>query len=160
MKTCFRCKETKDLSDFYQCKRDGYQSACKDCKRSLKNGPQGSDKIYYIKHKNKHNAKTKEYYHNHKDTLRPKMNEYQKNYSKLNRAACNANLVKYRASQLQATPKWANIEAIKEIYLRCPKGMEVDHIIPLQGKNVRGLHVEYNLQYLSIRENRRKGNRV
>lgn len=53
---------------------------------------------------------------------------------------------------------WANIDKIKEIYANCPPGYEVDHIIPLQGKLVSGLHVENNLQYLTISENRKKSN--
>jgi hypothetical protein len=66
---------------------------------------------------------------------------------------------KRRARKLKATPKWANLSYIKEIYLTCPKGFHVDHIIPLQGKNVCGLHIENNLQYLTVLENTRKGNR-
>lgn len=58
-----------------------------------------------------------------------------------------------------ATPNWANLEKIKEIYRDVPKGMHVDHIVPLNGNLVCGLHVENNLQYLSIEENLKKSNK-
>ena len=64
-----------------------------------------------------------------------------------------------KARKLKATPSWADLEKIKEIYLNCPEGYQVDHIIPLQGKLVCGLHVENNLQYLTSEENRRKSNK-
>jgi hypothetical protein len=70
-----------------------------------------------------------------------------------------ATTAKYRAKKLQATPAWADLDAIKEFYKNCPPGHEVDHIIPLQGKYVSGLHVENNLQYLPAHENKRKGNK-
>ena len=58
-----------------------------------------------------------------------------------------------------ATPSWANKGAISAIYKEAAeRGMHVDHIVPLKGKNVSGLHVEYNLQLLDPLENRRKGN--
>ena len=66
----------------------------------------------------------------------------------------------HRARKLKATPKWANMKKIRDIYLNCPKGFEVDHIIPLKGKTVSGLHVENNLQYLTKSENCSKGNKI
>ena len=67
---------------------------------------------------------------------------------------------KRRATKLRATPKFANINKIKEIYKNCPKGYHVDHIVPLQGKNVCGLHVEWNLQYLTPSDNCSKSNKL
>ena len=71
----------------------------------------------------------------------------------------NALVSKRRASKLQRTPAWADLEAIKQFYLNCPKGYHVDHIVPLQGVNVSGFHVLNNLQYLTAFENNSKGNK-
>ncbi len=73
-----------------------------------------------------------------------------------------ANEAKRRARKVNATPKWLTKEQITqmiEFYKQCPEGYEVDHIIPLRGKNVVGLHVPWNLQYLTIKENRQKSNK-
>ena len=56
------------------------------------------------------------------------------------------------------TPSWANKEKIKQFYMNKPEGHHVDHIIPLQGKYVSGLHVSENLQYLPAQENLLKNN--
>jgi hypothetical protein len=65
---------------------------------------------------------------------------------------------KSRAEKLQRTVSWADLKTIKSIYKDCPKGMEVDHIVPLVSPLVCGLHVENNLQYLTKKENRSKWN--
>lgn len=66
---------------------------------------------------------------------------------------------KYRAAKLNAIPKWADLNKIKEIYNKCPEGYHVDHVIPLQGKIVCGLHIDINLQYLTATENMKKSNK-
>ena len=64
-----------------------------------------------------------------------------------------------KAEKLKRTPSWANLDIIRDIYKYCPEDCHVDHIVPLQGKLVCGLHVESNLQYLSAKDNLAKGNR-
>lgn len=64
---------------------------------------------------------------------------------------------KYRAKKYRVLAPNADKEKIKEIYLNCPDGYEVDHIIPLSRG---GLHHQDNLQYLLKEENRRKNNRI
>jgi len=63
---------------------------------------------------------------------------------------------RYRARQYKVLDPGANLAKIKEIYRNCPEGHEVDHIVPL---SKGGKHHEDNLQYLTIKENRSKGNR-
>lgn len=70
-----------------------------------------------------------------------------------------ANTSRERAELLYRTPSWAEKEEIRQFYLACPKGYHVDHIIPLQGKLVSGLHVLSNLQYLPASENLSKRNK-
>ena len=59
----------------------------------------------------------------------------------------------------QAMPPWANLAKIKEVYRDCPVGFHVDHIIPLQGALVCGLHVETNLISIPAKDNLTKGNK-
>ena len=128
---------------------------------------------YYLKNKEELSIKHKEYRLKNLDTIKEKVRLYSKKYYLNNIEYCKnyqkqwrknnpqKNRLKEanrRARKLQATPSWANMEKIKEIYLNCPKGYHVDHIIPLQGNTVCGLHVENNLQYLKAKENLRKGN--
>jgi len=70
------------------------------------------------------------------------------------------------ATKLHATPPWADFDAIQKLYalskeLTTETGIkhEVDHIIPLRGKNVTGLHVHQNLRVIPKAENASKGNR-
>lgn len=65
-----------------------------------------------------------------------------------------------RAKRLKRIPSWSEIEKIKEFYANCPPGYEVDHIYPLLGETVSGLHVLANLQYLTMEENRSKKNKM
>ncbi len=76
-----------------------------------------------------------------------------------NKQAYFAANARRRAAKLQRTPDWSDLTRIREIYQNCPPGYHVDHIVPLRGKNVSGLHVSWNLQYLTPQENNRKNNK-
>ncbi|MFI3218381.1 MAG: HNH endonuclease signature motif containing protein [Methylococcales bacterium] len=69
------------------------------------------------------------------------------------------NSIRKRRVHEHQTPKWADLDKIDEIYRNRPEGYHVDHIVPLNGVNVSGLHVESNLQYLTAEENLSKSNK-
>jgi len=71
-----------------------------------------------------------------------------------------------RRNKIKATmPKWADVKEIEDVYARCfelnrggQDKYEVDHIIPLNGKLVSGLHIATNLRITKASENRKKSN--
>ena len=77
-------------------------------------------------------------------------------------------VAKARAHQLKKfTPKWADLKKIESFYFLAAKmtkktGVKhsVDHIVPLRGENVTGLHCEFNLQVLTLSENMKKRNHM
>jgi len=72
-----------------------------------------------------------------------------------------------RARLLLASPIWSDRQRIKEIYAKAlwmcrqhgKRSYHVDHIVPLAGKNVCGLHVHQNLRIITKRENLAKSAR-
>ncbi len=80
-----------------------------------------------------------------------------------NKAKYPAYVAARKARKLQATPPWADMKAIQAVYEQARRvtletGVlhEVDHVHPLQGKTLCGLHVHWNLQILTRTENRKK----
>lgn len=89
----------------------------------------------------------------------------QKAWADANRHVFTASTAKIRAKIIQRTPAWADWTEIQKFYNEARKltrqtGIEhqVDHIVPLNGKNVSGLHVHYNLQVITKDENLKKRN--
>lgn len=180
-KLCSKCEQSKLSIEFYKdsSKKDGLTSYCKPCRilSSKERVDRNKDLVkahkaaYYLENKETIDSRNHLNYQNNKDKYKVAKDIYRevhkerfkiwfKNHSKEKRKYYNHISAKRRAAKLNQTPKWADLKAIEEFYKNCPKGYSVDHIIPLQGKNVRGLHVLENLQYLTKSENSRKGNRV
>ncbi len=89
-------------------------------------------------------------------------------YSSAHKEIIRAKRARRRAAQRQAIPPWLSTSHKKEIlgfYTKAVEATEqtgilweVDHIVPLQGKTVCGLHVPWNLQLLTQRDNGIKRN--
>ena len=116
-------------------------------------------KAKYTKNAETLRQKRRDWYYQNIEAARaeaiPRSREWRKN----NPGHRNALSRSYMLTKIKRTPAWANNKAIVEFYKACPKGYHVDHIVPLRGKQVSGLHVENNLQYLPAMENLRKANR-
>lgn len=149
MKTCSRCKTTKELTAFNkkQDAKDGMHSYCKLCQSAYNH--------QYHKENKKTIARRKHQYHYANLKTRIK-----------NGAKWTADR---RARKLKATfgNEELNDLVFKEAYAlsklrKEATGVpfEVDHIVPLKGKNVCGFHSWNNIQVIPKSQNRSKGNRM
>lgn len=145
---------------YYIKNKDRQKSTSKAWRESNPDAQRAYSKKYYENNKNKYLEKRPQYWATTYKNNSEKIKKYRKEYYENNKHRYRANCAKRKAAKLQQTPKWADLKAIAEFYKNCPEGYHVDHIIPLQGKNVRGLHTLENLQYLPAVENQKKYNKI
>lgn len=148
-KLCRKCNEVKVLTEFYS-----GNSPCKKCKcqKMAEHYSQNRESI-----SKKHNVYSVE----HADKKRKIASDWAKN----NRARRADIWASYYTAKMKRRPKWSDRAAIKAIYaearrLTLETGVlhHVDHIVPLQGDTVCGLHVHNNLQVLTALQNASKAN--
>ena len=185
-KTCTKCGITKSTLEFCSAAhhKDGLTSACRKCerlrlrkwKRTHKELTKQRSHKYYIENREAciqrglrwdHNnpekraikqAKCRK--HRRQDPIwREKQRKMHESWRRRNPEKWSAICRNYKIAKRTRIPKWADLKTINEFYENCPEGYEVDHIIPLRGETVSGLHVLNNLQYLTRNANRSKGNR-
>lgn len=169
---CKRCGETKPTKSFKPDKRykRGFTSWCHDCHRE-------KNREWYLANKEKQNKKAIKWRRENPDKARyiwrafhernkEKRAEQHAEWAARNRDKRNATSAKRKAAKLQATPRWVNWKKVQAIYRESRRLTEftgiphhVDHIVPLQGKTVCGLHCEANLQIIPASENCAKFNK-
>ena len=172
MKVCTVCKKTKPLDNFSPSKNGphGRHTYCKPCFSAYVAARRVADPTIeqeqYKKHRLKNIAASTlrkqlnpEAHRESSRRFREKNPEYGREWFAQNKELRRAyNRVRKKRIR-QATPPWVDLKAIRQFYLDCPSGCHVDHIWPLNGKNSSGLHVLWNLQYLTIKDNLTKSNR-
>ena len=168
MKICARCQEEKAFSEFHR-RGASYKSYCKVC-RSLE----------YLSNRETEQQKRREHYLNNRESYLQRAKQQRLNNPEQKQAwnkvwASNnkdyyAMYASFRRKGVkQATPSWLTEDDIflfEEIYdlarLRTKvTGLEwhVDHIIPINGRLVCGLHTPDNLQVILGSTNRKKSNK-
>jgi hypothetical protein len=135
-------------------------------RRIYKDKIKDKSREYYLKNKDRILERVK----NHREAHREEKRQRDKDYIKRNPHVARAAKANYKKSRKRATPKWLtqeHFDQIKEfhktaIQLTKETGIEhhVDHIVPLQGKTVCGLHVPWNMRVITHIENRQKTNKL
>lgn len=156
MKICSICKVSQDKSCFHKNKSytPGLDARCKLCKKKT-----------YLETSSAVKERTRLWKENNVDKKRLA----NKNWAKVNRQYYAAWASERRASKLSATVSWDKEfsefvleEAFSLAKLRFTMfnfKWHVDHIVPLRGKTICGLHVWNNLQVIPAITNMKKGNR-
>ena len=181
---CTKCKTVKDSSEFPKdaSRKSGYKSSCKICyslTRKSRSGDKATkeyNKKYYKENSEEltqryftrnYRIRKLERYYSKREHIRKKQRDYLhtpqgkvKNCEKESRR---------RSSKLNATPTWLSQEQLsqieylywlsKDLELTSGQKYHVDHIVPLQGRHVCGLHVPWNLQVIPAEINLSKGNK-
>jgi len=172
-KVCKACGIEKPRSEYYK-KGSSITTLCKICSNAEMKTRQHKYIGKYVERQNAwrreryqtdpgyraHIAETKKRaYEVHRETANAIRRERW-----ANDPLCPARKYYRRKDVKDRTPKWVDLNEMIAIYSKCPKGLHVDHIVPLKGlidgRPVTGLHVPWNLQFLTPEENLKKKNRI
>lgn len=171
-KFCNTCKTSKEFHLFSKNSKGKYglSSCCKDCykiyyklrKKEIDYASKIRSAKWRIKNKEKHRAYSIDYYKKNTEKIKAKSALYQPIWRSKNPGKSLALIRKYQISKINACLPWVNMQDIEEIYKKASeirkKGndVHVDHIVPLRGKTVCGLHVPWNLRIIPAKDNMKK----
>jgi hypothetical protein len=176
MRTCRTCKVEKLLSAYqaHSSYKDGLSTQCKDCvseyRKTIRKTNIERDRNYSRKYKAKNREfilqRSKEYVLANPEKRKATM----KAYRQANPEKDLESTRRRQAAALLRTPNWLTEndvwmmqEAYKLARLRTKItgfSWHVDHVLPLRGKIVSGLHTPYNLQVIPAKQNLAKANKV
>lgn len=153
MKTCTKCGETKAREMFskHATGRDGLQSHCKACVAAY-------GRAWAAANRERSRETTRAW----REANADRKCKCQRAWKKANPHLVNASHARRHAAKLQRTQPWADLRFISRVYgvaslaSKCFGPHHVDHLVPLQGKAVSGLHVHCNLRVIPAGENVRK----
>lgn len=180
MKVCSICKIEKDLSCFNKnkSKKDGLSTDCRECARKYLEEYRSKNKeiltiknrVFKENNRDLINSRNKTRYstiHKSDPLFMEKKRKANSKYKANNKGKVNSDTAKRYTAKLQRctiTSK-EDYKIIERVYKEANRlsiltgiKFHVDHIIPLQGELVSGLHVPLNLQILSEQENCSKHN--
>ena len=173
MKICNKCLINKKFLEFNKRKqnKDGYNNKCRSCVKEWREPRKHIEALvcakYYKKNKIQIIQQQKE---SSRNKIKYNKEYYQatKNFPR-NKANRNATYKAYIQAKQNRTPKWLTKDdywLMEQAYVVAQERsnkyrikFHVDHIIPLQGKNVSGFHCPDNLQILPWYENISKSNK-
>lgn len=159
-KICNKCCIDKPFTEYTRdrCSKWGFKSMCTNCrsKRRKELDIQNPEVLIQQRKRTYQNCKERR-------LLENKINYLKRPHIHIAKAR------RYELSKINRTPKWlskSDLDMIKSYYALSKRlttclGIEyhVDHIIPLRGKNVSGLHVPSNLQVIPATINMSKRNK-
>jgi hypothetical protein len=174
MKLCTKCDTVKEMGMFHKGRNpDGYRTWCKTCMSAYKKQYKidNAERIKKIQREYDavQNPLRRAYFQQRYLSKKEQIDTANKLYRQLNPHKHAEKETRRRLAKIQRTPAWLTVDdqwVIEQAYelaaLRTKMlgvTFEVDHIVPLQGKFVSGLHVPTNLQVIPALANRQKTNR-
>ena len=151
----------------HTCLRYTATKLCVQCKQETFKKQYAKDKTRWLGYANNWRNRNRDAVNNYAKEYRKnnpeKFLESQKKFVLKNAARRSENERARQARKTQAMPVWLtkeHLSSIRSIYKQAAdwskklgKKMHVDHIVPIKGKQVCGLHVPWNLQILAQSEN-------
>jgi hypothetical protein len=174
MKHCPHCNQVKSFEAFYASSthKSGYASWCKACESERNKAKNLANRASRL-------VKAKEWRDANQEKQATAVNAWRLNnpeqtaaiyrdWAQRNKDKVNAKWMQREAAKKCRTPSWLTeddkwlIEQAYDIASIRTKhfgiSFHVDHVVPLQGKAVSGLHVPWNLQVIPAKVNQAKSN--